>query len=113
MDLFCYRDGVRVDCNNELLNGTVVRPRCITNYTLEGGNHPELYCKFNGEWSGQLLECVQYDPMNYAECGKSETSQSNQIIDTHKKSLSSTDDNVVNTGEKFDEIAAINRTEFS
>ena len=59
MDLSCHREGIRVDCTKQLINGTRILPRCKPLYHKEKGvDYRELRCQENGEWDNELFKCV-------------------------------------------------------
>ncbi len=59
VDLTCVRKGVTVDCDADLLAGTVVRPRCKPQHHEESSVHyRDMTCDADGDWSDQLFVCV-------------------------------------------------------
>lgn len=59
MDLTCYRKGLEVDCEDDMLTGTSVRPRCKSQHREEfPAYYRDITCQEDGEWTNILFRCI-------------------------------------------------------
>lgn len=65
VELKCSYRGVEVQCDDNLLPGTKVRPTCTVLHTHEDSapSYEEITCKQDGKWDHELFSCVP-------DCGK-------------------------------------------
>ncbi|VVC38889.1 Hypothetical protein CINCED_3A014439 [Cinara cedri] len=66
LDLICTFNGREVDCADQAINGTTVKPKCKVTHSLQGGQleTPMVsICLPNGSWSQKLYSCI-------LNCGK-------------------------------------------
>ncbi|XP_065219340.1 modular serine protease-like [Planococcus citri] len=65
VDLKCYRNGSIVNCNEDLIAGTRVRPICKPFHTYKDlvPVYQEIICQEDGTWDFKLFSCIY-------ECGR-------------------------------------------
>ncbi|XP_060870478.1 modular serine protease-like isoform X1 [Metopolophium dirhodum] len=77
LDVECIFNGIKDDCSNPSIPGTVLTPKCKVTHTIPNGQIEtpiKLRCQQDGKWSDRLYTCIPY-------CGRPYTPNQVLILD--------------------------------